>query len=194
MYSTWKEGRLTRGVVTLDCCGGVLNHLTVILAYHPGDISDKPAVIREAPAGLSWGWSEDIAPFPKGHPDHHKSPMRVWLDSLPEEAKKETIFERATPYWKARPAVEVSSLLWRNKEHYKEPLPSAKFCPHCGTPVPEIQRTDNLIGPVYKPSADGDYCATCESRSGCCSCLPPTFLWETVRPEVTRQTEPSDGT
>lgn len=51
----------------------------------------------------------------------------------------------------------------------------AKFCPHCGTAVPEIVKVDRSNRKVYTP--DDNYCGTCKKRNRECACLPPEFEW-----------------
>jgi len=60
-----------------------------------------------------------------------------------------------------------------------------KFCPHCGTALPEIERVpkEELPDPVYYPEYDGGYCETCNERSMCCTCYPPEVGWRTVKKE-----------
>jgi len=51
-----------------------------------------------------------------------------------------------------------------------------KFCPFCGTPLPELVPRE--LAPTHEPAADGDYCGTCEERSSSCKCWPLACRWK----------------
>lgn len=164
------------GVVVPDCCEAVQKTLAIVLVYDSNDLSGMPAILRDAPPGLDWA----------GTPDNNfVSSMQRWLDEQPEETKRATRFETAKPRWVVGSAVESSMIAmllihqeggWFNSRLYPT------FCPYCGTKLPDIERrpAEDLPGPVHVPQADGDYCATCEERSGACECWWPSVAWRTV--------------
>jgi len=47
-----------------------------------------------------------------------------------------------------------------------------KYCPLCGTKLPEVEKDPHPIGPIHH-SSDGNYCDTCGSRNHACSCRVP---------------------
>lgn len=73
----------------------------------------------------------------------------------------------APPEWRVR---------CRSDEYDSDSSEVAKFCPHCGTPVPEVEPSgcDRNIC----TSLDGDYCNTCNERLMSCRCLPPEQRWK----------------
>lgn len=52
----------------------------------------------------------------------------------------------------------------------------ASFCPHCGTPVPEIEPAERKAK-ICTITDGGYYCDTCTKRLGDCRCLPVVFRW-----------------
>jgi hypothetical protein len=53
----------------------------------------------------------------------------------------------------------------------------AKFCPHCGTPVPKVVPS-NYKGKICKVTDGGYYCDTCGERLMACKCKPSEFAWK----------------
>ncbi|MDB4278031.1 hypothetical protein N9917_00215 [Deltaproteobacteria bacterium] len=163
------------GVVVPDCCEYVRKHLTVTLSVPYGDLSDTPACVKDAPEGVSWNDATEATGW--------KSSLDLWLAEQPEEVRKVTRFDTTTPYWSVGCAVDVHILTSIDRDYFKLPRPPVVCCPHCGTKMPEVERTpkDELPGPVHYPVGDGDYCGTCDERSRSCRCLFPTALWRTLR-------------
>lgn len=54
-----------------------------------------------------------------------------------------------------------------------------KFCPHCGTPLPDIEPSN--LKKVYVLEKSGDYCGLCKNRNRECTCKPPEFAWKPKR-------------
>jgi hypothetical protein len=74
------------------------------------------------------------------------------------------------PKWCTRTLPQLAA------ENFSE-IVEVDFCPHCGTPVPEIEPrvTDKKIS---RYSDGGYYCDTCKERLSSCSCLPTIFCWQ----------------
>lgn len=54
---------------------------------------------------------------------------------------------------------------------------SAKVCPFCAAPVPEIEKRQTTEKVMVV--TDGSYyCDTCKERVMCCKCLPGSFHWQ----------------
>ena len=161
------------GVVTPDCCEEVQRCMSITLAYEWHDLSDAPAISRQAPEGLSHAYIEGE--------DH--SEYQRWLDAQPEEARKITVFEAAIPRWTM--GLPHEKILDRygpgEAEKYLHP---PKYCPHCGKPLPGIERIppEEIPGSIHRPIHDGDYCGTCGERSRSCHCLPPAAAWRVKGP------------
>jgi hypothetical protein len=51
------------------------------------------------------------------------------------------------------------------------------FCPHCGTPVPEIEPSKKRKR-IQKVTDGGYYCDTCKKRLMECDCLPASHAWK----------------
>jgi hypothetical protein len=69
--------------------------------------------------------------------------------------------------------------LFRGTLEYLTERPEAKFCPYCGTAVPEMRRVSPST-PVCRVTDGGYYCDTCKERLSSCTCLPPEAAWEPV--------------
>lgn len=65
-----------------------------------------------------------------------------------------------------------------------------KFCPHCATPVPEIEPS-KIKGRIQKITDGGYYCDTCKKRLMECQCLPPTQAWKIKEEGVAVQRVPT---
>ena len=57
----------------------------------------------------------------------------------------------------------------------------ACFCPHCGTPMPRIQKRVEQLAPICTVTDGGYYCDTCNERLNSCNCWPPEANWEVGR-------------
>jgi len=66
---------------------------------------------------------------------------------------------------------------YRTREWFAN-LPSPKFCPFCGTPLPKMRRKDPVPEFIATYDYDADYCNTCGERCMCCQCDPPEAAWE----------------
>lgn len=75
-----------------------------------------------------------------------------------------------------------------------EPPRTPKFCPYCGSSLPDIEPRLGVTAPVFS-SEEGYYCDTCRERCDCCICLPRSALWQPVRSHVAgcSQTGCGDG-
>lgn len=168
----YEHREILQGVVVPDCCKEVQEHVTVALAYAWDDMTDTPACTLDAPEGLSWNCTKE---------NNWKSTMELWLAEQPEEVRSVTRFQVAKPRWSTGGAIDYKVLM----QMYDSPVPDRPpplFCPHCGTPLPEIERVpdEELPGPTHEPVADGDHCGTCEERSRNCTCMYPEVRWRTV--------------
>ena len=70
----------------------------------------------------------------------------------------------------------------------------AKFCPFCGTNVPEIELNPLAKRRKIYNTDSGDYCESCGERSMCCNCIPAPFRWrpvgvDLVLPKMKKQEE-----
>jgi hypothetical protein len=72
------------------------------------------------------------------------------------------------------PTMEMRDRVWQS-------VP--KFCPYCGTTLPEIRPRAKPYKNVCKVTDGGYYCDTCEERLMGCKCHPPECAWEVVGDE-----------
>lgn len=156
------------GVIVPNCCEHVRKHLTVVLAYKYGDLSDEQAYTKPPPAPEGASWQERI---------------KHAVSEVGEPIKGKTRFDVATPIWTVGTAVDHHVLLEAETGRQPFEYPPVLFCPHCGAPMPKIERVPEaeIAGPVHRPVFDGDYCGTCDERSRNCHCLPPEFAWRIVK-------------
>jgi hypothetical protein len=168
-----EERQVLQGSVVPDCCEAVQKHLSVVLSYGWDDLTDTPACAADAPEGVTYGDANEGNDW--------KSSMERWLEEQPEEVRKVTRFHVAKPLWSAGCAVDYNLLRAFHDGPPPDPSPPG-FCPHCGTPLPEIERVPEaeLPGPIHEPVGDGDYCGTCDERSRNCICMFPECAWRTV--------------
>lgn len=75
-----------------------------------------------------------------------------------------------------------SRLSIRNRFFY-ENRPAPKFCPYCGTPLPEMIRKDPVPENICVITDGGYYCDTCEERLSSCKCLAPSSAFEEKKNE-----------
>lgn len=191
MLITWKRevwyddsrGRertkmVKQGIVVPDCCEAAQTHLAVTLSYRWEDLSEEDALYAEAPPGLSASsyWDEEKQ-------EMTTSELEAWFNAQPDEKKGKSRFDVAKPIWRAGMSVDFNIFNAAHPEASIFARPPAKFCPFCGTPLPEIERITKkkeLPGRLYTPEADGDYCGTCDARSMNCTCMYPECGWRTV--------------
>lgn len=64
---------------------------------------------------------------------------------------------------------------------YEESKSPVKFCPYCGTKMPEIRLKDSPPVPIREITDGGYYCDTCEERLIGCGCWPTEAKFEVVK-------------
>lgn len=64
-------------------------------------------------------------------------------------------------------------------EYRNSPVPEfrPKFCPFCGTSLPEVERNPKPRGKICTITDGGYYCDTCKERLMVCDCFSPEFAW-----------------
>ena len=72
------------------------------------------------------------------------------------------------------------SSVTRHRYAPADAFPPPKFCPYCGTPLPEMRRKDPMPPTVCRVTDGGYYCDTCHERLNCCLCDPPSSAFEPV--------------
>jgi hypothetical protein len=164
-----QEVAVPAGIVVPDCCETVQKYLTVVLSYRWGDLSDEQAFTEP-----------DLPPLPEDA--DWKAKISRMVNNVGEPIPGKTRFDVAKPVWETGIAVDVRHALSIRPDVRFSEQPPPTFCPHCGTPLPEIERRppEEIPGPVHRPVADGDHCGTCGERSRCCSCMDPAVAWKTV--------------
>jgi hypothetical protein len=65
-------------------------------------------------------------------------------------------------------------------DYYHDALPAPKFCPYCGTLLPEMRLKDPVPENVTRVLDGGYYCSTCHERLNECLCDPPSSAFEPV--------------
>jgi hypothetical protein len=88
-----------------------------------------------------------------------------------------TSYDDLKPTWTARGFKNWTGNSSEN--YYSEAYVDVKFCPFCGTKVPDIE-LNNSVNKKEVHNGDLDYCETCGERNMCCECLPPEFKWKPV--------------
>jgi hypothetical protein len=78
------------------------------------------------------------------------------------------LMERCEPVWKIRSF---------NSHFQCTGTVKAEFCPHCGTNVPEVEKSKTSKKICVMDDMQ-DYCETCSERLRVCSCLPEEFEWK----------------
>lgn len=73
---------------------------------------------------------------------------------------------------------------YEHSEAQWEVSTEVKFCPFCGTNLPEIELNPLAKNKSIYDTDSGDYCETCNERSMCCECLPAPFRWKPVGVEL----------
>lgn len=156
-------------IIVPDCCEDIQKSLYVVLRYNWDDLSDRKAC-KSPPALADGAFLQDRL-------------YNIFYNTEPYEDER-TVFENAKPGWKSVSAVSgtCDSMIRRNIPNsgldYLVHL-NVKFCPHCGTKLPDVERLkeEELPGKIHVPVDDGNYCGTCEDRSGRCTCWPPEAAW-----------------
>ena len=153
-----------QGVVVPDCCETVQKFMTVLLRYNWEDMTDAQAFeageVRSE--GMDW-----------------KTKLYAMVQNARNPIEGRTRFEVARPRWSIQNHFETLQEANPGRWH-EEKVPSPKYCPHCGTKLPDVERRPEPPGPVHVPVSDGDYCGTCDQRSQCCTCFYPEVAWRPV--------------
>jgi hypothetical protein len=64
------------------------------------------------------------------------------------------------------------------KEGWWDNMPDPKFCPYCGTGLPNMVRKNPVPEDICTITDGGYYCDTCKERLQSCICLPPEAAFE----------------
>lgn len=65
----------------------------------------------------------------------------------------------------------------RNEHNAHAWTAEAKFCPHCGTSVPDVEPSGDPRK-ICEYSDGGYYCDTCQERLMSCRCMPSVYAWK----------------
>jgi len=79
------------------------------------------------------------------------------------------------PYWKVR-GCEMKKFNISVSARHDE----IKFCPSCGSKMPNIQIVSKLPERFRTVEDGGYYCSTCNERLGNCQCTDPLEMWQTA--------------
>jgi len=91
------------------------------------------------------------------------------------------IYENDKGQADCKPAWVIRSSFLERFDHQQwicQPRLIVKFCPHCGKPMPEIQKRKVPLSPIANITDGGYHCDTCNERLQCCNCWPCEAHWE----------------
>ena len=96
--------------------------------------------------------------------------------------KRNGFLKNRKPVWCVK-AIDAITYTSTDINEYEDPM-EAKYCPYCGTNLPEIELNPNAKRRKIYNTDSGDYCESCKERSMCCNCLPAPFRWKPIGKEL----------